>query len=119
PSLALLAIFGTALHGDSLAAIRRFQRPTPGPTWLQTLQQQGLQQTDLLITDAPTVVHYYLGRDDYYLYPEGYERFTYRADDALRSIYTNSALLHWPGDFERLVARPNPGRTVWVIGRHY
>jgi hypothetical protein len=44
------------------------------------------------------------------------DRYSYRAPDAIRSIYTDSVLLHQHGDFERLVEQPYRGRTVWIVG---
>jgi hypothetical protein len=117
PAAALILVFEAALWGDALALPGRLQQPAPRPTWVETLREQGLQSTDLLVTNWPTVVWFYLGRDEFYIPLQGaYERYAYRASDAVRSIYTDSVLLQQHEDFERLVELPNPGRTVWVLG---
>ena len=121
----LLPLLGLALADDASAAARRLRTSPSGPTWLQTLEAEGLQPTDLVLAEAPEPVLFYLGRVDYHVYSTtefrgsdaaGYERYSYQAPDAIRSIYTNSILLARKGDFERLVEQPNPGRTLWVIG---
>ena len=117
PGLVLSAVLGAALFHDLGAIGRLFRQPTPGPTWVQALQEHGLQPTDLIVTEGPEVVRFYLGRADFNFYTADNERYTYPAVDAVRSIYTDSALLHERGDFERLVERPNAGRTAWVLGR--
>jgi Dolichyl-phosphate-mannose-protein mannosyltransferase len=112
--LGLLAVFGLALRGDLTALSSRLK--PPGDTWLQVLEQQGVRPADLLVAEGPEILLHYLGRVDFYFAPTDYERYVYRAPGTLRSIYTDAVLLHAPGDFERLVLHPNPGRTAWVIG---
>jgi 4-amino-4-deoxy-L-arabinose transferase-like glycosyltransferase len=114
---ALLVVFGLALHRDVPVAAHHLQPSTTGVTWLEVLQQQGLQPTDLLVAEAPTIVHFYLGRDEFYVHPDDNERYVYQAPGALRSIYTDSALVSERGDFERLVERPYAGRSVWMVSR--
>jgi hypothetical protein len=115
----LLLIFGTALADDVEAAVHQAQEPAGEQTWLQVLEQQGIRPGDLLLSDAPTVVHFYLGRDEYFLYSDDFERYTYRTSDGLRSIYTDSLLLRTRRDFARYVERRQAGRTLWVVGRRH
>jgi 4-amino-4-deoxy-L-arabinose transferase-like glycosyltransferase len=117
--LALLAVFGLALHEDVLAAVRRFQQAPVAPTWLQALRQQGFQETDLVVTDSKETVQFYLGRDEFYIRPSDNERYVYQASDRLRSIYTDATLISQQGDFERLVEAPHPERTLWWLGRRH
>jgi hypothetical protein len=117
PAIALLAVFVLAPHRDAGEAVSRVRPLSQGATWLDVLRDQGIQPTDLIVAEAPTIVEFYLGRGEFYIHPEGYERYTYQAPDAVRSIYTDSIVLRERGDFERLVERPHAGRTVWVVGR--
>ena len=124
-ALVLVPILSLTLFDDASAAVRRLRTPVPGPTWLQALEREGVGPTDLVLSDAPEPMLFYLGRIDFHVYGtvefrgsdgEGYERYSYQAPDGVRSIYTDSLLLAREGDFERLVEQPNPGRTLWVIG---
>jgi 4-amino-4-deoxy-L-arabinose transferase-like glycosyltransferase len=117
--VALLLAFGTALAGDVDLVSRLVRQPPARETWLQALEQQGVGPDDLVLSDAPTVVYFYLGRADYFLYSDDYERYTYRTAGGLRSIYTDSLLVRTRRDFERLVERKQLGRTLWVIGREH
>ena len=44
----------------------------------------------------------YLGRADFYIQPDGFERYARQDGDLIRSLYTNAVLLKQAGDFERL-----------------
>jgi hypothetical protein len=123
----VVAISG-AVHADLLAASARLRRPTPGPTWLQALQRQQIQPDDLVLTEGPERLRFYLGRADYHVYAhrefyganrsseDEQGRYSYAAADGIRSIYADSLVLGQKGDFERLVEQPNHGRTLWVMG---
>jgi hypothetical protein len=116
--IALLA-FGLVLWGDAVSAFR--PRPSSrGPTWLDDLRARGWQPDDadaLVLAEAPLVTQVYLGRADFYVHPEGFERYAYQDGPVARSLYTPAVLLKERGDFERLVAGPYAGRTLWVIGQ--
>lgn len=113
--IAVLA-FGMVLRED-VSSIFRTEQPSTEPTWIDYLKGRGWQPGDLVLAEAPLVTQLYLGRSDFYIHPEGYERYAAWDGSVARSIYTPSVLLHQAGDFERLVAGPNAGRTLWVIGR--
>jgi hypothetical protein len=109
-------VFGHALADDFGQARRRLTRPPAGATWVQTLQQEGLQPTDLLMGEMVTKFQFYFGHADFYVESKSYERFTYQAPSgSVRSLYTDASLVTNRGDFERLVEEPNPGRTLWVL----
>jgi hypothetical protein len=113
----IVLVFGLALQSDANGHLRRL-RATPGPTWLQTFERLPIRPDDLIVTEGPEVVRFYFGRAEFNIRNGGNERYTYLAPDgAVRSIYTDSILLNDPGEFAELVEQPNPGRTVWVIGR--
>jgi 4-amino-4-deoxy-L-arabinose transferase-like glycosyltransferase len=116
--LALLA-FGLVLWGDAASALHSRARPR-GPTWLDDLRSKGWRPDDpsaLVLAEAPLVTRLYLGRADFYVHPDGFERYAYQDGPVARSLYTPAVLLKERGDFERLVAGPYAGRTLWVIGQ--
>lgn len=116
-ALLALGLVGAALVDDTASGLRHLASPPPGPTWLQALERLGRGPDDLVLGEAPTILRLYLGRDDYYVHPEGYERYTEAAPDAIRNIYSGGILLRRQGDFEALVEPGKAGRTLWVIGR--
>jgi hypothetical protein len=116
--LALLLI-GVVLWGDAASALRP-RTPSRAPTWLDDLRAKGFQPGDpnaLVLAEAPLVTQLYLGRADFYVHPEGFERYAYQDGPVARSLYTPAVLLKESGDFERFVAGPYAGRTLWVIGQ--
>jgi 4-amino-4-deoxy-L-arabinose transferase-like glycosyltransferase len=118
PVLAVLA-FGLVVWGDAAGALRP-RVPSRAPNWLDDLRAKGFQPDDpnaLVLAEAPLVTQLYLGRADFYVHPEGYERYAYQDGLVARSLYTPAVLLKEAGDFERLVAGPYAGRTLWVIGQ--
>lgn len=111
--------FGLVLGSDTASALRPRTSPR-APTWLDDLRAQGFQPTDptiLVLAEAPLVTQLYLGRADFYIHPEGYERYAYQDGLIARSVYTPAVLLKQAGDFERQVNGPQAGRTLWVIGQ--
>jgi 4-amino-4-deoxy-L-arabinose transferase-like glycosyltransferase len=115
PELTLLLVFSVALANDVVRAFRDFGRPAPGPTWVQALQQEGLQPADLILADSATKMQFYFQRADFYFRTADYDRYAYDASDTLRYIYTDSPLIVEQGDFERVIEQPSQGRTLWVI----
>lgn len=107
--------FGLVLRADLPAALHP---PTPSrqPTWLDDLRARGWQPDDLVLAEAPLEMQWYLGRADFYVQPDGFERYARQDGPVLRSLYTNAVLLKNAGDFERLVAGPHAGRTLWIVG---
>jgi len=117
-SLAVIC-FGSVIWSDASSAIRP-RAPSRAPTWLDDLRAKGFQPDDpntLLFAEAPLVAQLYLGRADFYIQPDGFERYAYQDGPVARSLYTPAVLLKEAGDFERLVAGPYAGRTLWVIGQ--
>ena len=80
------------------------------------MRARGWQPDDLVLAESPLISQFYLGRSDFYVQPEGYERYA-RLDGSIpRFLYTDAVLLKRHDDFEWLVVRPYQGRTLWVIG---
>jgi 4-amino-4-deoxy-L-arabinose transferase-like glycosyltransferase len=115
--LLTLGVVLVSVADDARAAGRDLASPPPSATWLQTVERLGIQPSDVILGEAPTILQLYLGRDEYYVHPEGYERYTYQANDAVRNIYTDAIVLRRRDDFERLVQAGRDGTVVWVIGR--
>jgi hypothetical protein len=116
--LAALA-FAIVLWPDAATAFRPRSSPR-GPTWLDDLRVKGFRPDDpntVVFAEAPLVTQLYLGRADFYVQPDGFERYAYQDGPVARSLYTRAVLLKEAGDFERLVAGPYAGRTLWVIGQ--
>jgi 4-amino-4-deoxy-L-arabinose transferase-like glycosyltransferase len=114
-SVGLLVGFGLVLRGDAASALHP---PTPShaSTWIDDLRAQGWQPTDLTFAEAPLVQQLYFGRADFYVQPDGFERYAHQDGDLIVSLYTNAVLLKQAGDFERLVNSPYAGRTLWIVG---
>jgi 4-amino-4-deoxy-L-arabinose transferase-like glycosyltransferase len=111
--------FALVLGGDTLTALRP-RTPPQAATWLDELRARGFQSSDpsvLLLAEAPLVTQLYLGRADFYVHPEGFERYAYDDGTVVRSLYTPAVLLKQAGDFERLVNEPYAGRTLWIVGQ--
>jgi 4-amino-4-deoxy-L-arabinose transferase-like glycosyltransferase len=114
-SAGLLVCFAVVLRGDVVAALHP---PTQSraPTWIDDLRAQGWQPGDLTFAEAPLVNQLYLGRADFYIQPDGFERYARQDGDLIRSLYTNAVLLKQAGDFERFANGPYAGRTLWIVG---
>ena len=84
-------------------------------------RRSGIGPDDILMTDVPTIVGWYVGGVDFWISSRDYEKYTTRPDDVRRDVHTGAALIRQRSDFERLVGRPLAGQAVWVIssGRSY
>ncbi len=115
----VLATFGAVLWPDIVRATEP-RTVSRAPTWLDDLRAKGWRPDDpqmLVLAEAPLVTMLYLGRADFYVHPEGFERYAYQDGPVARSLYTPAVLLKQAGDFERLVAGPYAGRTLWIVGQ--
>jgi 4-amino-4-deoxy-L-arabinose transferase-like glycosyltransferase len=115
PILALW--FGVLVLADDLAGALRAAPAEKRPTWLEELRARGWTEHDPVLVDAPTVASFYLGRSDFYLHDDAYERYARRDGAVIRSIYTNAVLIRSRRDLERRVVAAHRGRSVWIIGR--
>ncbi|MCC6177248.1 MAG: glycosyltransferase family 39 protein [Chloroflexi bacterium] len=111
-----LAALALVLRVDAAAAAR-VDAPSRAPTWLEQLRAQGWQPDELVFAEAPLVAQFYLGRADFYIQPDNFERYARQDGVVDRSLYTNAILLRAPGDFARQVVQAHPGETLWVIGK--
>lgn len=118
---ALLAVTLLA-HQDVARAIDRAALSPREGSWLRQVRELGIGPDDLVMTDVPTTLGWYVGGLDFWVSSEEYEKYTTRStDDLRRDVHTGAVLVRSRGDFERLVARPLAGQSVWVIasGRSY
>jgi 4-amino-4-deoxy-L-arabinose transferase-like glycosyltransferase len=108
-------------HQDVARAIDRAALSPKEGSWLRQVRELGIGPDDLIMTDVPTTVGWYVGGLDFWLTSKEFEKYTTRTDDVRRDVHTGAALVRSRGDFDRLVARPLAGRRVWVIasGRSY
>jgi hypothetical protein len=111
----LLVCFLLVLRSDVASALHP-PAQSRAPTWIDDLRRQGWQPTDLTFAEAPLVQQVYFGQADFYVQPDGFERYARQDGDLARSLYTNAVLLKQAGDFERLVNAPYAGRTLWIVG---
>jgi hypothetical protein len=121
------AVVGVALavmllaHQDVARAVERAALSSRDGAWLREVRALGLGPEDVVMTDVPTVVGWYVGGLDFWISSRDYEKYTTRSDDLRRDVHTGAALIRQRSDFERLVGRPFAGQAVWVIssGRSY
>lgn len=110
-----------AVHQDVARAIERAALNPREGAWLREARALGIGPGDVVMTDVPTTVGWYIGGLDYWVSSREYEKYTTRVDEIRRDVHTGATLVRSRGEFERLVARPLAGRQVWVIvsGRNY
>jgi hypothetical protein len=87
-------------------------RNVPG-TWVQALADRS--PDDLVVSFAPTLTSYYLGRTDYWVRPDGYAKYVWAGRSPLRDVHTGAVVLRNAVEVDRLLRMPNQGRTAWVV----
>jgi hypothetical protein len=117
----ILAIILVA-HQDVGRALERGALPPSAGAWLAEARALGLGPANLVMSDLPTVAGWYLGDLDYWPRSRLYQKYTLRGDPSAspgqappREVHTGGVLVRDVGDYQRLVARPNGGRTLWVL----
>jgi hypothetical protein len=108
-----LALLAGSVSVTNLSAVAR--KPTLEPTWLQAMA--GYSPGDVVLSFAPTETTHYLGRTDFWLRPNGYQRYVWSGPPPYRDIYTGAVVIRNARDLESLVIAPNSGRTLWVLGQ--
>lgn len=124
PVSTAVAVVLTAMftaHQDIQRAIERAALSPREGAWLRQARALGIGPDDVVMTDVPTTVGWYIGGLDYWVSSREYEKYTTRYDETRRDVHTGAVLIRNRNDFERLVARPLAGGRVWVIvsGRNY
>jgi hypothetical protein len=108
-------------HQDVARAVDRAALSPREGAWLRQVRELGIGPDDLIMTDVPTTVGWYVGGLDYWVSSTEYEKYVTRSDETRRDVHTGAVLVRNRADFERLVSRPRAGRRLWVIasGRSY
>lgn len=124
PTAALVGVLLATMllaHQDVGRAVSRAALSPGEGAWLQQVRALGIGPDDIIMTDVPTVVGWYVGGLDFWISSREYEKYTTRTDEIRRDVHTGAILVRSRGDFDRLVAKPLASRTVWIIasGRSY
>lgn len=127
PAISSAAVVGVVFvtmllaHQDVARAIDRAGLSPRDGAWLRQVRELGIGPDDLIMTDVPTVVGWYIGGLDYWISSRDYEKYTVRADDVRRDVHTGAVLIRSREDYERMFGRPLAGQSVWTIasGRSY
>jgi hypothetical protein len=108
-------------HQDVRRAIDRAALSPKEGSWLREVRELGIGPNDVVMTDVPTTVSWYVGGLDYWVSSRDYDKYVSRDGDVRRDVHSGAALVRNRSDFERLVGRPDPSRPLWVIasGRSY
>jgi 4-amino-4-deoxy-L-arabinose transferase-like glycosyltransferase len=112
----------TALaHQDVARAIDRAALSPNEGSWLRLARELGIGPDDIVMTDVPTVVGWYIGGLDFWVSSRDYEKYTLRQDDVRRDVHTGAVLIRSQAELERFVMMPLAGKSVWLIssGRSY
>jgi len=104
-----------AAHQDIGRAIDRAALSPREGSWLRQVRELGIGPDDLVMTDIPTTVAWYIGGLDYWVTSRDFEKYTTRSGDSRRDVHTGAIVVRNRSDFERLVTRVHPGADVWVI----
>jgi 4-amino-4-deoxy-L-arabinose transferase-like glycosyltransferase len=127
PAITAQLVAGVALavmlaaHQDVARAIDRAALSPREGAWLRQVRELGIGPDDVVMTDIPTTIAWYVGGLDFWISSRDYEKYTTRHDDVRRDVHSDAILVRTRGELDRLVARPLAGRPVWIIasGRSY
>ena len=107
----LLAL--VALSVDPARLLAEARARDLAETWVQSLADR--RPDDLVMSFAPTLTMRYLGRTDFWLRSEGYEKYVWANRRVLRDVHTGAVVVRNAAELESLVARQNRGSTLWVV----
>ena len=123
PAVAAGGVLGLLLaaHVDVGAVRERAALNPREGAWLREVRTLGIGPDDLVMSDVPTTVGWYVGGLDFWVSSRDYEKYSTREGDVLRDVHTGAILIRDRSDFDRLVTRPFAGRTMWIVasGRSY
>jgi hypothetical protein len=103
-------------HEDVERSLRSGVIPPRTGAWLREARALGIGPDDLVMSDLPTQVGWYQGGLDYWISSTDYHKYTLEDGGVRRDVHTGAILVRNVDEFQRLVAAPNAGRTLWVIG---
>jgi len=110
--LVLLTLL-VALSLDPVRLVADVRSRAVGDTWVQALADRA--PNDLVVSFAPTLTSYYLGRTDFWVRTEGYTKYVWANRMPLRDVHTGAVVIRNQAELERLLLEPNRGRTAWVV----
>ncbi|MFN8524713.1 MAG: glycosyltransferase family 39 protein [Chloroflexota bacterium] len=110
-----LAVGTLALHVDVARARDRAALSPRDGAWLREARAAGVTAADLVMTDVPTVVGWYVGGVDYWVSSREYQKYTLAEDGGRRDVHTGAALVRSPGELQRLVFQQHRGERLWVL----
>jgi hypothetical protein len=123
PPLAVSLVLGVMflMHQDVGRAVERAALSSRDGAMIRQARELGIGPGDVVMTDVPTTVGWYVGGLDFWISSRDYEKYTTLTDGVRRDVHTGAVLVRSRGDFERLVGRPLAGQRIWVIasGRSY
>jgi hypothetical protein len=109
------------MHQDVGRAIERAALSARDGAMIRQARDLGIGPDDVVMTDVPTTVGWYIGGLDFWISSHDYEKYTTLTDGVRRDVHTGAVLVRSRGELERLVSRPLAGQRVWVLasGRSY
>ncbi|MCC6174745.1 MAG: glycosyltransferase family 39 protein [Chloroflexi bacterium] len=113
---AIVLLTMLAAHQNIARAVERAALSAREGSWLRAVRAQGIGPDDLVMTDVPTVVGWYVGGVDFWVSSKDFEKYTTYVDGVRADVHTGAVLIRTTADFDRLVAQPYTGHTLWVIG---
>ncbi|MFN8636389.1 MAG: glycosyltransferase family 39 protein [Chloroflexota bacterium] len=119
--IAAILIVTLLAHQDVRRAVDRAALSPKEGSWLRQTRELGIGPSDLVMTDIPTTVEWYVGGLDFWISSKDYEKYVSRDGDVRRDVHSGAVLVRNRADFDRLVARPHAGQKIWLIasGRSY
>lgn len=116
-----LLLCALLVHQNVRRAIDRAALSPKEGSWLRQTRELGIGPSDLVMSDVPTTVEWYVGGLDFWVSSKDYDKYVSRDGDVRRDVHSGAVLIRNRSDFDRLVARPYAGRKVWLIssGRSY
>src|SRR6266540_895328 len=117
PALLAWLVFALVLvvHQDLVRPLERGALSSRQGAWLREFRALNPGPEDLVMSDLPTVTGWYLGQLDFWVSSRQYQKYSLRTDDLRRDVHTGAVLIRSVSEFQRLVALPNRGRTLWVV----
>jgi hypothetical protein len=122
PFAATIVLGGMLLmHQDVGRAVERAALSARDGAMIRQARDLGIGADDVVMSDVPTTVGWYVGGLDFWISSRDFEKYTTMTDGLRHDVHTGAILVRSRGDFERLVSLPLAGRRVWVIasGRSY
>jgi 4-amino-4-deoxy-L-arabinose transferase-like glycosyltransferase len=109
---ALLTVLVAATF-DPVRLVADAQTRAVTTTWVRALDDRA--PSDLIVSFAPTLTSHYLGRTDFWVRTEGYDKYVWAGGTPLRDVHTGAVVIRDAAELQRLLLEPYRGRTAWVL----